>query len=78
MDVQHPHFGATYRTDQLSDGSFCIEVSIPDTSSVKVTGFGTEELAEAWIAGHQRQIANGPRTRRQQFRRWKKFVPGSS
>src|SRR5579871_983688 len=56
MSAQHPHFGATYRTDQQSDGSFCVEVSIPDTSLVTVTGFGTEELAAVWVASHQHQV----------------------
>lgn len=71
MDAQHPHFGATYRTDQQSDGSFCVEVSIPDTSPVKVSGFGTQALAGAWVANHQRHVAEPPK-RRSQFRPWKK------
>jgi hypothetical protein len=71
MDKQHPHFGATYEISPLPDGSFEVEVSIPNTRPVKVTGFDVRASAEAWIAGHQRQIATGT-IARGRLRPWKK------
>jgi hypothetical protein len=69
MEKQHPHTGATYKIAEQPDGSFGVEVTIPDTHPVNVTGFGTKELAGAWVANHQRQIASGTLAR---ARPWKK------
>jgi hypothetical protein len=59
VDKQHPHLGATYRTFPDNDGTICVEVVFPVAPLVKVTGFRTEALATAWIAGHKRQVATG-------------------
>ncbi len=63
----HPHALATYRVVSLEDGSFGVEVTIPDTHPTTVSKFATEADAEAWIAEHQRQVhsqaASGGRSR---------------
>ena len=64
MDKQHPHFGSTYKIVRQIDGSFGVEVTIPTAPLVNVTGFGTEGLAAAWIADHEREIATGTLARR--------------
>jgi hypothetical protein len=71
MDRQHPHFGATYRIAQHLDGSFGVEVTIPGAPLVNVTGFGTEGLASAWVANHEREIVAGTMARRK-LHLWKK------
>ena len=50
----HPHAEATYRVIPLDDGSFGVEVSIPETYPAKVSPFATEADAEARIAEHRR------------------------
>jgi hypothetical protein len=52
----HPHAAATYRVVALDDGSFGVEVSIPDSNPTMVSKFPTEAAAEAWIHGHQQQV----------------------
>ena len=52
----HPHSEATYRIIAFDNGSFGVEVSIPDTHPTRVTPFKTEADAEAWIAEHQRRV----------------------
>ena len=52
----HPHTGATYRVITLSDGGFGVEVLIPDTNRVTVSGFATKADAEAWIAKDQLRV----------------------
>lgn len=52
----HPHALATYRVVSLEDGSFGVEVTIPDTHPTTVSKFATEADAEAWIVEHQRQV----------------------
>ena len=56
MPKTHPHAEATYRVIPLDDGSFGIEVSIPDSHPTMVTPFASEADAEAWIADHQRRV----------------------
>jgi hypothetical protein len=56
MPKTHPHAEATYRIIPFDDGSFGIEVSIPDTQPTRISMFKTEADAEAWIAEHQRRI----------------------
>ena len=56
MPKTHPHAEATYRVISLDDGSFGIEVTIPDSYPTKVSPFATEAAAEAWIAEHQRRV----------------------
>src|SRR5271165_3474029 len=52
----HPHAAATYRVITLDDGSFGVEVTIPDSHPTTVKSFPTEADAEAWIAGHRQQV----------------------
>ena len=56
MPKTHPHAEATYRVIPLEDGSFGVEVSIPENYPTTVKPFGTEADAEAWIAEHRRRI----------------------
>jgi hypothetical protein len=56
MPKTHPHAEATYRVIPFDDGSFSIEVSIPDSHPTTVCMFKTEADAEAWIAEHQRRV----------------------
>ena len=56
MPKTHPHAEATYRVVAFEDGSFAVEVAIPDTNPTTVRPFKSEADAEAWIAEHQRRI----------------------
>jgi hypothetical protein len=40
----------------LDEGSFAVEVSIPETYPAKVSPFATEAEAEAWIGEHRRRV----------------------
>ncbi len=62
MQRIHPHAGATYRIVPLAkEGTFGVEVVIPDTNPTIVTEFATEEAAETWISQHKSQVeANAP------------------
>ena len=52
----HPHAEATYRVIPFDDGSFGVEVTIPENYPTTVSKFATEAEAEAWIAEHQRRV----------------------
>jgi predicted metal-dependent hydrolase len=52
----HPHAEATYRVIAFEDGSFGVEVNIPDRHPTTVSSFATKADAEAWISGHQRRV----------------------
>jgi len=52
----HPHAAATYRVISLDNGSFGVEVSVPDTHPTRVSSFETASDAEAWIAEHKRRV----------------------
>jgi hypothetical protein len=52
----HPHAEASYRVILLENGSFGVEVSIPDRYPTTVSMFKTEADAEAWIAEHHRRV----------------------
>ena len=56
MPRTHPHAEATYRVIPLDNGSFGVEVSIPDSHPTRVSTFKTEADAEAWIADHRRRV----------------------
>jgi len=56
MPKIHPHAEASYRVIPLDNGSFGVEVSIPDSNPTTVSMFKTEADAEAWIAEHRRQV----------------------
>jgi len=52
----HPHAEAVYRVITAGDGSFAVEVTIPDSNPTTVRPFATEADAEAWIADHRRRV----------------------
>jgi hypothetical protein len=52
----HPHGEANYRVLPLGDGSFGVEVSIPDSQPTTVTTFDSEDAAEAWITSHRERV----------------------
>ena len=56
MQKTHPHAEATYRVIPFGDGSFGIEITIPDSYPTTVSKFKTEADAEAWIIEHQRRV----------------------
>jgi hypothetical protein len=56
MTKTHPHAEATYRIIPFDNGSFSVEVSIPDSHPTRVSMFKTEADAEAWIAEHRRRV----------------------
>ncbi len=56
MPISHPHAEATYRILTLDDGSFGVEISIPETHPTTVTKFASREAAEAWINGHRERV----------------------
>ena len=55
-DRRHPQAEATYRVIPLDNGSFGVEVTVPDTQPTKVSSFQTEADAETWIAEHKRRV----------------------
>jgi hypothetical protein len=63
MEKRHPHFGATYRIVPRPDATFAVEVVIPGSAMVNITGFATQALATAWIASHMAEIATGTEAR---------------
>ena len=56
MPRTHPHAEASYRVIPRENGSFVVEVSIPDSYPTTVSVFKTEADAEAWIAQHRRRV----------------------
>jgi hypothetical protein len=65
MPKTHPHAEATYRVIPFDNGSFGVEVSIPDSHPTRVSMFKTEADAEAWIAEHRRQVESQTQSGRQ-------------
>jgi hypothetical protein len=65
MPKTHPHAEATYRVIPFENGSFGVEVSIPDSHPTRVSMFKTEADAEAWIAEHRRQVESQTQSGRQ-------------
>jgi hypothetical protein len=63
MEKRHPHFGATYKIVPRPDATFAVEVAIPGSALVNITGFATEKLANAWVASHAAEIATGTEAR---------------
>jgi hypothetical protein len=56
MQKTHPHAEVSYRVIPFDDGSFGIEITIPDSYPTTVSKFKTEADAEAWIVEHQRRV----------------------
>jgi hypothetical protein len=64
MAKLHPHTEATYKIVPLVDGTFGVDVVVPDTHPTHIRGFATEAEAEAWIAAHQLHVQLNPPYRR--------------
>jgi hypothetical protein len=60
----HPHAEAIYKVVPLVDGTFGVEVVVPDTHPTQIRGFATEAKAEAWIAAHKLHVQLNPPYRR--------------
>ncbi len=58
---------AELRVIPRSDGTFAVEVLIPDSLPTMVTSFATELAAAEWIAEYHRQLED-KRTRKSRFR----------
>ena len=56
MARTHPHAEAAYSVITLADGTFGVEVRIPDTFPTRVSNFATEEQAKDWIAQHKDKV----------------------
>lgn len=56
MPMTHPHAEATYQVIARDDGTFEVEVNIPDTNPTRVRPFATGSDAENWIEGHRRSV----------------------
>ena len=56
MPKTHPHAEANYRVLPLNDGSFGVEVTIPDSHPTTVTKFDSYEAAKAWISAHRDRV----------------------
>jgi hypothetical protein len=52
----HPHAEATYRVVARDDGTFQVEVAIPDSYPTTVSPFATQEDAEAWVVRHRDRV----------------------
>jgi hypothetical protein len=68
MTALHPHAEATYRVIRRPDRNYGVEVSIPETSPTIVTGFASQEQAEAWVADHKRRTDQNIASGRPPFR----------
>ena len=53
----HPHADAVYRVLRLSNGSFGVEVQIPERYPTTVSSFDTEAAADAWITRTKERVA---------------------
>ena len=53
---KHPHADAQYRVYRLDDGSFGVEVSLPEALPTKITSFPTRAAANQWIAEHKKTV----------------------
>jgi len=52
----HPHAEATYSVVPLANGTFSVQVVIPESYPTTVSPFATEADAKAWIGEHQRRV----------------------
>lgn len=59
MAKTHPHAEATYRVVSLEEGTFGVEVVIPETNPTTVSSFASEADAQAWIAKHKERVQAG-------------------
>jgi hypothetical protein len=52
----HPHAEATYSVVPLANGTFSVQVVIPESYPTRVSPFATEADAETWITEHRRRV----------------------
>jgi|SwirhisoilCB2_FD_contig_41_5106024_length_379_multi_3_in_0_out_0_1 hypothetical protein len=64
MEQKHPHAEAVYRIVTQEDETFCVEVTIPETSPTTVTSFASAADAEAWIESHKDRVRQSQTLRR--------------
>ena len=57
--LHHPHTEARYDLTTQTDGTFAVGVTIPGYRPTRVSGFDTQEKAEAWIERHRANVATG-------------------
>ena len=69
MARTHPHAEATYTVVLLEDGTFGVEVVIPETYPATVSPFASAPEAEAWIARHKTRVEACAAVGGQWFRR---------
>jgi predicted metal-dependent hydrolase len=53
---KHPYADAEYRVYRLDDGTFGIEVSLPDVLPTKITSFASRAAANQWIENHKKTV----------------------
>jgi len=69
MEQRHPHADATYRVIRRADGTFGVEVTIPETQPTTVTSFATTADAETWIAAHKQRATGSVSLSRRLWRK---------
>jgi hypothetical protein len=74
----HPHAEATYRVVTMVDGSFGVEVAIPDTNPTTVSSFASEAAAEAWIVKDKERVQTESSAGTWFKRRGRQFVGSSA
>ena len=67
MPKSDPAAQASFRLVPQQDGSYGVEVTIPETYPTMVTGFADAEAAESWIVKYKERVEAGPPSRR----RWR-------
>jgi hypothetical protein len=59
MARTHPHAEASYQVVRLQDGTFGVQVQIPESYPTTVSNFASEADAEAWIVQHKTRVEAG-------------------
>jgi hypothetical protein len=60
INKTHPHEGATYSIVEFPDGTFGVEVRVPESEPTTVSGLTDRASAQRWITRHQDRVAAGP------------------
>ena len=64
MKISDPHKEAAFQIIEQADGTFAIQVDIPESSPTLVTSFATGRDAETWIANYKTRVEAGPPPKR--------------
>jgi hypothetical protein len=64
MAKPDPAAQASFRLVPQQDGSYGVEVTIPETYPTMVTGFASMEAAETWVMRYKQRVESGPPSRR--------------